>query len=101
IRIVSLPGNGVLKLDGTAITTAGLEIPAADLSKITYEPATDYTGADRFKWSASDGTAYAPADGNVNITINASNSARTVAGITKSRLEEEILTCAEADFESK
>ncbi|MEA4926958.1 MAG: tandem-95 repeat protein [Syntrophomonadaceae bacterium] len=59
IRIVDLPdaSDGVLKLDGAAIT-AGQEIDAADLADITFEPAADFFGNASFAWKASDGTDF-------------------------------------------
>lgn len=75
IKIVSLPSSGILKLNGVNITI-NQEIPAADLSKITYVPVAGFTGGPiSFLWNGSDGTDYAVTAKNVNITINATNSA--------------------------
>ena len=75
ITIVSLPTIGTLRLNGLNIT-AGQEIPLADLAKITFVPATGFTGGPvSFQWNGSDGTNYAATPKNVNITINAVNTA--------------------------
>ncbi|RZK75305.1 MAG: tandem-95 repeat protein, partial [Pedobacter sp.] len=72
IQIVSLPSNGVLKLNGVDIIT-GDEIAATDLSKITFTPATNWNGTTSFQWNGFDGTSYATTPANVNITITAVN----------------------------
>ena len=75
IRVVTLPSSGTLRLNGVNIAV-GQEIVTADLSKITFVPATGYTGGPAsFQWNGSDGTAYAATPKNVNITINAANTA--------------------------
>jgi gliding motility-associated-like protein len=73
IRVVSLPGAGVLQLDGVNIA-AGQEIPVADIEKITFVPATGFTGGPvSFQWNGSDVTDYASSPKNVNITITSTN----------------------------
>ena len=72
IRIVDLPLNGSLQLNGIAIT-AGQEIVAADLDKITFVPNADWNGSTSFNWNGSDGTAYAVSDAPVNITVTPVN----------------------------
>lgn len=74
IKVVSLPSSGILKLNGVNITAAQ-EILLADLAKITFVPASGFTGGPvAFQWNASDGTDYAATAKNVNITIEASNT---------------------------
>lgn len=75
IRVVTLPSSGTLRYNGVSIAV-GQEIVLADLSKITFVPAAGYTGGPvSFQWNGSDGTNYAVASKNVNITINAINTA--------------------------
>jgi len=74
IKIVTLPTNGVLKLNGVNITV-GQEINASDLNQITFEPNANFNGSVNFKWNGFDGTTYADLDGNVNITIVPVNDA--------------------------
>lgn len=74
IKIVTLPPSGLLKLDGVNIT-AGQEIPVADLAKITFVPASGFTGGPvTFQWNGSDGTDYAVTPKDVNINISATNA---------------------------
>ncbi|MDP3468944.1 MAG: Ig-like domain-containing protein, partial [Daejeonella sp.] len=74
IKVVTLPPSGTLKLDGVNII-AGQEIPVADLAKITFVPASGFTGGPvSFQWNGSDGTDYAVTPKDVNITISATNS---------------------------
>ena len=74
IRVVDLPANGTLKLNGVAIT-AGQEIAAADLAKITFTPAANWNGSTAFNWNGSDGTTYAVSNAAVNISVTAVNDA--------------------------
>lgn len=74
IKVVTLPTNGLLKLNGVNIT-AGQEINASDLNQITFEPNANFNGSVSFKWNGFDGTTYADLDGNVNITIVPVNDA--------------------------
>ncbi len=61
IRVTTLPAEGVLKLDGVAVTP-GQEISLADLQadKLSYQGDLNYFGLDQFAWTGSDGVAYAP-----------------------------------------
>lgn len=68
IKVVSLPLNGTLKLNGVDIV-ADQEIPAANLDKITCTPVVGYTGITSFLWNASDGIQYAATSKNINLTI--------------------------------
>ncbi|MDQ8003742.1 MAG: Ig-like domain-containing protein [Pedobacter sp.] len=72
VRIVSLPNNGKLKLNGTDII-AGDEINAADLGNITFVPNANWNGSTSFRWNGFDGTTYANVNALVNITIDAVN----------------------------
>ena len=92
IKIVTLPPTGTLKLNGVIITI-GQEIPAADLSKITYEPVAGFTGGPiTFQWNGSDGTDYAVTPKDVNITINATNTAPVAVADTYSTVKGGTLT---------
>ena len=63
IRFTSLPTatQGVLRLSGTAITTA-TEILAADFANLTFQPAADFNSNFLINWQASDGTDYSAAN---------------------------------------
>ncbi|MGN8059758.1 beta strand repeat-containing protein, partial [Pedobacter sp. 22163] len=100
IRIVDLPLNGTLQLNGVAIT-AGQEIIAADLDKITFVPNADWNGSTSFNWNGSDGTAYAVSNAPVNITVTPVNDVPVVAAISKSGAEDTPIPFAAVDFTSK
>jgi hypothetical protein len=68
VRIESLPAGGVLKL-GTAVVTAGQVIAAADLGRLTFEPGLNFSGRVTFRYTASDGTAYAATAATVTLDI--------------------------------
>ncbi|WP_198157066.1 PKD domain-containing protein, partial [Aquincola tertiaricarbonis] len=72
IRITTLPGEGTLRLNGTAVV-AGQEITLAQLQagQLTYQGNADWFGADQFRWTGSDGVAYASTP--VLTTINLAN----------------------------
>ena len=55
ITAVTLPAtaSGILKLDKTAVD-AGDDISAADLGKLVFAPATNFTGVASFTWNATD-----------------------------------------------
>ncbi len=73
IKIPTLPTHGTLKLNGTPIT-ANQEIPANEISNLTYTPNANYNGTDTFTFSASDGTDWSTAD-IMTVNINAVNDA--------------------------
>ncbi|MFY9151922.1 MAG: tandem-95 repeat protein [Prolixibacteraceae bacterium] len=100
IRIVTVPANGILKLEGVAITT-GSEILQAGISKISFTPDKDWNGSTSFNWNGYDGTAYAAADAKVNITILSVNDAPLVFQVLKSGLEDTDRTFIAADFTNK
>lgn len=69
VKVTSLPANGTLALNGTAVSL-NQEILAANLSQLTFTPDSDWNGMTSFTWNGSDGTAYAALDASVNITIS-------------------------------
>ncbi|MBO7747450.1 tandem-95 repeat protein [Paenibacillus sp. MWE-103] len=99
-KLTNLPSNGTLKLDGANVTE-GQEIPAAQLDKLTFVPAANWSGSASFAWNGSDGKQYAAAPATVTVTIAAANDAPTVSDIAKNGTEDEALTFAAADFADK
>jgi gliding motility-associated-like protein len=97
IKITSLPPNGTLKLSGVNVV-AGQEITFANIDNLTFVPANNWNGNTSFTWSASDGSAYAASDANVNITINAVNDPPSVSDVAVSVNEDNVLTFAQSDF---
>ena len=70
IEITSLPGHGVLRLNGTAVAV-NQEIAAGQIGTLAYMPNSGYTGPDSFLWNGSDGSLYAASAATVNLTISA------------------------------
>jgi len=68
VKIVSLPPSGTLKLNGVNIT-AGQEVAAADLEKITFTPQNNFIGNLTFLYSATCTGGLSSTSKNVNITI--------------------------------
>ncbi|MBD1939041.1 putative Ig domain-containing protein [Microcoleus sp. FACHB-68] len=97
IQIVTLPANGNLSLNGTAVTT-GQEIALASLSNLSFTPSANFNGNVSFNWKGFDGTAYAAADATVNLSFSAINDAATVTNIVKAGTEDIAITFAAADF---
>ena len=93
IQIVTLPANGLLKLSGVELT-AGQEIDLASLDNIIFVPNTNYNGTAAFKWNGFDGTTYAVANDNVNITINPVNDVPIASNVIAAVVEDEVLNVA-------
>jgi uncharacterized repeat protein (TIGR02543 family) len=67
--VTSLPANGTLKLNGTAITAVpSAAIPVANIGTLTYTPNTDYTGADSFNFQVRDASLFS-ADATMAISV--------------------------------
>jgi large repetitive protein len=99
IEIISLPSHGTLKLseDDVAVNQ---EIVIGNIENLTFVPDTDWNGDTSFSWNGSDGTAYAAIAANVDITIAAVPDAPTVSAISKSGIEDTVLTFTATDFTS-
>ena len=74
IKITSLPADGTLYLNSTAITL-NQEINYTDFANIKFTPAANWNGSTSFNWNGSDGTTYAASSAAVNITISPVNDA--------------------------
>ena len=68
VKIVTLPGEGTLQLNGVAVSV-GQEILAADLGLLRFIPAFDWRGTTSFTWTGSDGRVYASADATMTLTV--------------------------------
>jgi uncharacterized delta-60 repeat protein len=68
IQITSLPPNGTLKLNGSAVGI-NQEITTANLGNLTFTSNANYSGALSFTWNGFDGTTYAVTAGSVNVTV--------------------------------
>jgi S-formylglutathione hydrolase len=70
IKVTSLPAQGALKLNGTAIITSpSAEILVANIGTLTYTPAAGYQGADSFKFQVRDATTFS-ADATLAINVS-------------------------------
>ena len=98
IQITSLPPatEGTLTLDGQPVTV-NTPIPAIDLSNLRFTPATSFTGTSSFGWNASDGTAYAGTDAQIQVVVN-EQSAPVVSNVPKGSVEGDTVRFATADF---
>jgi gliding motility-associated-like protein len=74
IKVVTLPLNGSLQLNGTPVTI-NQEIAAADLGNITFVPDANWNGNSGFEWMASDGVNYATTPAIMSIIIRPVNDA--------------------------
>ncbi|MYI89868.1 MAG: tandem-95 repeat protein, partial [Gammaproteobacteria bacterium] len=106
VKIVTLPDSthGVLKAKVGSATTvtdvqAGNTIVAANLNTLTFEPVADWNGTASFTFKvidSSDGESVAAAT--VTITVNEVNDLPTASNLSKSVVENTILTFAAGDF---
>ncbi len=70
IKIITLPAEGTLRLDGTPVLS-GQEISIEQLQAglLTYQGNVDYFGNDQFRWTGSDGVAFASTPVFTNIVL--------------------------------
>ncbi len=68
IKIIRLPANGQLLLNGNALKIND-EIPVADLDQLTFVPNNNFFGTTSFDWNGYDGTAYANSVATMNIAV--------------------------------
>ena len=82
VKITSLPANGTLEEDGTAIPSTALPktVAATDIGDLTFDPAANANGAPytTFKFKVNDGEADSP-EATMTVNVTAVNDAPTVA----------------------
>ncbi|MEQ8960121.1 MAG: Ig-like domain-containing protein, partial [Coleofasciculus sp. C2-GNP5-27] len=71
IKLLSLPQNGTLTLNGNTVTP-DQDISMTDLNSLTFTPDANYNGNTSFVWNAADGTNYS-AGTTVKLIINPVN----------------------------
>lgn len=81
IVVLSLPAQGTLTLNDAPITSGEL-VTAAQISGMSYTPASGFAGDDSFSWAAFDGQAYGLMAGTVALTVDAAPSLATSPGAT-------------------
>jgi autotransporter-associated beta strand protein len=67
IQVTSLPAQGTLKLNDTAITVSGADIPLANIRTLTYTASTGYSVSDSFTFKVRDTDLFS-ADATMTIT---------------------------------
>ena len=91
LRITALPTHGMLRLGGAAVSL-DQEIPASQLSTLTYAPnsnANSDDGAESFGWNASDGQDYADSDTTTSITVTPVDDTPTLNDISDVSIAED------------
>ena len=97
IKITSLPDNGTLKLNETAVAV-NQEIDASDLGNLSFTPDENYNGTTSFSWNGFDGIVYADTDATVNLNVAAVNDRPTLSDLSKTGNEDTDITFTESDF---
>ncbi|MBL9156129.1 MAG: cadherin-like domain-containing protein [Verrucomicrobiales bacterium] len=80
IRITSLPANGTLRVNSTAVNVND-EVLAASLANLNFVPGPNFNGNTSFTYNASDGQDYAVTGATVNIAIASVNDEPTLTAI--------------------
>lgn len=91
--ITSLPQHGVLRVDGTPITSLPVygyevmvngdyQVSPVTTQRLSYVPNTDYVGTDTFTWVASDGI-FAAEPSAVNLVVHSDNQLPLVTDLTR------------------
>ena len=70
VKILSLPGNGKLLLDGN-ICTVNQTIASEEISRLSFKPDANYNGTAAFNWSGSTGNTFANQPSVVRLAITA------------------------------
>lgn len=78
VRVLSLPTNGTLRLNTTAVTVNQV-IPAASLSTLNFVPNANRNGSVSFSREATDGSLYAVVSASVQINIASVNDAPSIS----------------------
>jgi len=73
VKIITLPSNGILKLNALNITV-NQEIILTELNQISFIPTPGFVGSSGFQWNGSDNILYALAPANVTINISAQST---------------------------
>jgi gliding motility-associated-like protein len=79
IQVKNLPAHGLLKLSGVPVN-AGDVIALGNLSNLVFTPDANWNGSTSFDWNGFDGTDYAAANEQVNLTVTPVNDI-PIAGI--------------------
>ena len=100
VTVVTLPAEGALALNGTAVT-AGQVVPAADIAQLVFTPAANGngTGYARFTFRVSDGTDLSASAYTMTVNVTAVNDPATGApAISGTAQVGQTLTAATTDI---
>ena len=100
VTVVTLPAEGALALNGTAVT-AGQVVPAADIAQLVFTPAANGNGAGyaRFTFRVSDGTDLSASAYTMTVNVTAVNDPATGApAISGTAQVGQTLTAATTDI---
>ncbi|MCA6078762.1 putative Ig domain-containing protein [Fulvivirga sedimenti] len=82
IKIVSLPQQGTLQYQNSAVSIGQELVPVAGvLNGFVYQPNENYNGDDSFRWNTFDGEVEASAEALVNLTIHPVNDIPVVSNL--------------------
>lgn len=76
----TLPSNGTLYLDGTAVTSGNFTVLVSDIGKLVYRPNADFNGTDALTWHAVDADGGVSNSAQCTFTINPLNDAPIATG---------------------
>ncbi len=79
IEIISLPSDGVLRLDANPVNVGDI-ISAADCDLLRYDAPSNIYGLVSFDWRAEDGQDYSDMDGSIRIKIKGDRPAGNPSG---------------------
>jgi hypothetical protein len=99
-RLDSLPANGMLKLNGSAVSAGDTVTQAEiDAGNLTFEPDADWNGSTNFSFSAHDGDDWSAGAATFTINVNADNDAPTptAGGVTLDENTTATITLAGTD----
>jgi uncharacterized delta-60 repeat protein len=97
VRIDSLPANGTLLLNGTAVT-AGQVVAAADLGNLVFVPDLNFHDVTSFAYSVGDGHAFAATPATVTLDIfSANDQANLIFGQINTLLAAGTITSGQAE----
>ncbi|MBF0158134.1 MAG: VCBS repeat-containing protein [Magnetococcales bacterium] len=97
ISVISLPGNGILQLNGEDVVL-DQEISASELASLIYRPNGNWYGDDSFSWKGSDGRLYADNPATMTLTIHPVNDVPTLIGFGKSGQNDGHIAFSRDDF---
>ena len=81
VKILSLPSNGQLQLNGEAVIANQL-IDYTDIEALVYLPAANFSGVDTFKWTATSGNYLSADEATLTIKVDPPNNAPLLVDFT-------------------